>query len=393
MQTVVLAAGQGTRMSPLSDRRPKPMIPIAGRPMLEHVASAAVEAGAHELVIVVGYEADTVIEYFGDSFMGVPIRYCEQPAPDGTADALDAAATHLDERFAVLNGDNYYDPASVRELFGHEQAIGVFPVAEPSNYGVVEFDGGRATGIVEKPAAPASEFANVGAYVLPRERLASQSLSRSERGEYELTDILARLIDEDAVDIVEFDRWFDVGRPWEVLEANELLLADLETRIDGTVHELATLDGPVVVENGARIRAGVTIEGPAIIQSGTAVGPNAYIRGSTVIGPDAFVGHAVEIKNSVLMEGATVGHLSYVGDSILGQHVNFGAGTTVANLRHDGQPVWTSVNGDRVSTGRRKFGVVVGDGVKTGIHTSLNPGVKLSPGCTTHPGETVFRDR
>jgi bifunctional UDP-N-acetylglucosamine pyrophosphorylase/glucosamine-1-phosphate N-acetyltransferase len=105
------------------------------------------------------------------------------------------------------------------------------------------------------------------------------------------------------------------------------------------------------------------------------------------------VGHAVERKTSVLMDGATVNHLSYVGDSALSRDVNLGAGTVVANLRHDDEPVEITVKGERVSTGRRKFGVVLGDGVKTAINTSLNAGVTLSTGATTEPGEFVARDR
>ncbi|HET7324327.1 MAG TPA: glucose-1-phosphate thymidylyltransferase, partial [Halococcus sp.] len=105
------------------------------------------------------------------------------------------------------------------------------------------------------------------------------------------------------------------------------------------------------------------------------------------------VGHAVEIKNSVVMRETHVPHLSYVGDSLLGREVNFGAGTTVANLRHDDSPVKQTVKGERVSTGRRKYGVVVGDGAKTGIHTTLYPGVVLSAESRTKPNETVTRDR
>jgi bifunctional UDP-N-acetylglucosamine pyrophosphorylase/glucosamine-1-phosphate N-acetyltransferase len=112
-----------------------------------------------------------------------------------------------------------------------------------------------------------------------------------------------------------------------------------------------------------------------------------------LLGEGVRVGNAVEVKNSVIMADTAVPHLSYVGDSVLGRDVNFGAGTTVANLRHDGEAVRLTVKGDRVSTGRRKFGVVVGDGVKTGIQTSLNAGVKLSTGATTGPGEPVTRDR
>jgi bifunctional UDP-N-acetylglucosamine pyrophosphorylase/glucosamine-1-phosphate N-acetyltransferase len=105
------------------------------------------------------------------------------------------------------------------------------------------------------------------------------------------------------------------------------------------------------------------------------------------------VGNGVEIKNSVIMRGTDVPHLSYVGDSVLGTDVNFGAGTKTANLRHDGDDVRFTVKGERTSTGRRKFGVVAGPDVKTGINTSIDPGVRLSQGATSLPGERIDRDR
>ena len=135
------------------------------------------------------------------------------------------------------------------------------------------------------------------------------------------------------------------------------------------------------------------IEGPTLIRTNAEVGPNAYLRGATLLEEGAKVGHAVEVKNSVLMAGATVDHLSYIGDSILGRNVNFGAGTTVANLRHDGEPVTVQVKGTPTSTGRRKFGIVCGDEVKTGINTALNAGTVLDTGVRTTPGETVTQDR
>jgi bifunctional UDP-N-acetylglucosamine pyrophosphorylase/glucosamine-1-phosphate N-acetyltransferase len=190
--------------------------------------------------------------------------------------------------------------------------------------------------------------------------------------------------------------WLDVGRPWELLTANELALAELDESdgpIAGTVEEGVHLHGPVVVEAGARLQSGTYVEGPALICEGAEVGPNAYIRGATVVGPDVHVGHDVEVKNSVLMANASVGHLSYVGDSIIGRGVNFGAGTNVANLRHDNENIKMTVNGDRVDTGRRKLGAIVGDGAKTGINTSLNAGLRIGAGETTGPGEIVIRDR
>jgi bifunctional UDP-N-acetylglucosamine pyrophosphorylase/glucosamine-1-phosphate N-acetyltransferase len=259
---------------------------------------------------------------------------------------------------------------------------------------VLDLEGDRVTGVVEKPSDPPSRRVNASAYVFEARALSwLGEVEKSERGEYELTDVLARQIEAGEVRAITFERWLDVGRPWELLEANEWKLGELDRDLAGEVNGDAEVVGDVVVEDGATIRRGVTIEGPALVQSGAEVGPNAYVRGATAVGQGAKVGHAVEVKNSVLMENATVGHISYVGDSVLGRDVNFGAGTTVANLRHDGADVELTVKGEAISTGRRKFGVVVGDGVKTGIDTSLNAGVKLSADVRTGPGETVTEDR
>ena len=394
MQTVVLAAGEGTRMRPLTATRPKPMLPVAGRPMLEHVLDAAVDAGATRLVLVVGYREDVIRDHFGEAYRDVPVEYAVQETQEGTAHAVKIARPHLEEApFAVMAGDNLYDAASVATLYDEAPAIGAYEVEDPRPYGVFELDGERVTGVVEKPADPPSNLVNVSAYAFPAEALDWLDVERSERGEYEITDVLARVIDAFDVAAVPVERWLDVGRPWELLEANEWKVGELDRALHGHVHEDATVTGDVLVEDDATVHAGAVIEGPALVQDGASVGPNAYVRGATVVGPDAHVGHAVEVKNSVLMAGATVGHLTYVGDSVLGRDVNLGAGTVVANLRHDDEPVKLTVKGERVSTGRRKFGVVVADGVKTGIDTNLNAGVTLSAGATTGPGETVTRDR
>jgi bifunctional UDP-N-acetylglucosamine pyrophosphorylase/glucosamine-1-phosphate N-acetyltransferase len=369
------------------------MLPVDDRPLAAHAADAAAQAGADELIIVVGYEADAVREYFGREYAGVPVSYAVQDEQAGTADAVMSARDRLDGPFVVLNGDNLYEPDAVGDLFEAGPAVGAVRVENPSNYGVLSTEEETITDIVEKPDDPPSNLANAGAYAFPGEAREWLDVPESERGEREITDVLARVIDEYEVSAVEIDRWLDVGRPWELLEANEWKLGELHRDVRGEVHDDADLRGSVVVEDGATIDAGVVIEGPALIRAGASVGPNAYVRGATLVGEDAHVGHSVEVKNSVLMAGATVGHLSYVGDSVLGRNVNFGAGTKVANLRHDDQLVKLTVKGERVSTGRRKFGVVVADDAKTAINTSLNAGVTLSTGATTTPGETVTRDR
>ena len=395
MQVVLLTAGEGTRMRPLTESLPKPMLPVADRPLVAHAADAAVEAGAAELILVVGYEAEAVRSYFGSEYRGVAVEYAVQDEQLGTAHAVQCAEHHIDGPFVVLNGDDLYDSASIDALLSTDgPAVGTYRVEDPTSYGVFEVDDdGVVTGIVEKPTDPPTNLVNVGAYRFPAAAREWLEVPLSDRGEHEITDVLSKTIAEGAVTTVEVDRWLGCGRPWELLEANEWKLEALERDIRGDVHERAELRGSVVVEDGATVDAGVVIEGPVLIRSGADVGPNAYVRGATVLGADTHVGNGVEIKNSVLMRGTHVPHLSYVGDSVLGRDVNFGAGTNVANLRHDGDDVWFTVKGDRISTGRRKFGVVAGDGVKTGINSSLTPGLKLSAGATTFPGESVTRDR
>ncbi|MGQ4554939.1 bifunctional sugar-1-phosphate nucleotidylyltransferase/acetyltransferase [Halobellus sp. GM3] len=396
MYGVVLAAGQGTRMQPLTDRRPKPLLPAAGRPLLEHVFDACVDV-VDEFVVVVGYRGEDVIERLGESYRDTPISYVEQRDPAGTAHAIEQARPVVDERFVVLNGDVLVDPdlpAALAAAEGH--AIATTPVSDPRSYGVASVgDDGSLEAIVEKPSDPPTNLANVGCYAFDPEVFEYiDDTERSERGEYEITDTLELLLSDGRdVSVVEYDgRWLDVGRPWELLRANELLLADVERDVRGTVAEGARLEGAVVVEDGATVRDGVHIEGPVVVKAGAEVGPNAYVRGATTLGPDARVGHGVEVKNSILFAEATVPHLSYVGDSVLGRDVNLGAGTKVANLRHDDASVRMTVKGERVDTGRRKLGVVLGDAVKTGINVSLNAGVKVASGAGIEPGEVVLRD-
>ncbi|GAB6878815.1 sugar phosphate nucleotidyltransferase [Halorubrum gandharaense] len=394
MQTVVLAAGQGTRIRPLTDQLPKPMLPVAGRPLVEHTVRTAIDAGATGVTLVVGYEADVVRDHFEDLDLPVPVSFAIQTEQRGTADAVRAAADRLDEApFVVLNGDALYDADSLASLFERAPAVGSVRVDNPSSYGVLRVADDAVTGVVEKPADPPSDLINTGAYAFPAAALDWLRVEKSERGELELTDVLQRVCEEYAVTPIPFDRWLDVGRPWELLEANEWKLAALQAVEDGDVSDAAHLRGRVVVEEGATVKPGAVIEGPVYIGRDATVGPNAYVRGSTYLGPETKVGNGVEVKNAVLMKGTSLGHLSYLGDSVLGRQVNFGAGTNVANLRHDGANVEITVKGERVETGRRKFGVVCGDDVKTGINTSLNAGVTLSSGATTTPGEVVTRDR
>ncbi len=181
--------------------------------------------------------------------------------------------------------------------------------------------------------------------------------------------------------------------PWDLIEVNAELVGALDKdKIKGEIRKGVNIDGHVVVGKGSVLLPGTYVEGNAVIGKDCKIGPNCYIRGNTSIGDGCHVGNAVEIKNSILMENVSVGHLSYVGDSVICRNTNLGAGTITANLRHDGKNQKSFVDGQLIDTGRRKLGAIVGEDVHTGIHTSIYPGRKIWPGLSTRPGESVSKD-
>jgi len=203
-------------------------------------------------------------------------------------------------------------------------------------------------------------------------------IPKSVRGEYEITDAIQLLIDQGyKVGYLSVrEEWIDIGRPWDLLYANELLLQKLECDNEGIVEPFATIKGAVKIGRGSIVRNGAYIMGPAIIGERCEIGPNCSIRPNTCVGNRVKIGNAVEVKNCVIMDDSRIGHLSYVGDSVIGQRCNFGAGTLVANLRFDEKPVMVS----GVHTGRRKLGVIMGDDVHTGINSMINVGTSIGPG-------------
>ena len=186
---------------------------------------------------------------------------------------------------------------------------------------------------------------------------------------------------------------FRIRFPWDLLRVNEMAI---EKALDSGQPEEppsgTRVEGRLRLGPGTRLLPGVYVAGDVIVGENCTIGPNCYIRGRTSIGAGCRIGQVVEIKNSIILSGSTIGHLSYCGDSIVCEDVNFGAGTIVANFRHDGRNHRSMVQGTLIDTGRRKFGTVIGDGVHTGIHTSIYPGRKLWPHTSTRPGEIVRYD-
>lgn len=404
MKAIILTAGEGTRMRPLTITKPKTMLQIGGKPILQYNIESLRDAGVDDITLVVGYHEEVIKDHFKDGKdIGVKINYVTQEERLGTAHAIGSAREHVNGQFITLNGDIIVDPTLITELIDgylKENARSMLVLTEvddPSSFGVVELNGNRIVRIVEKPnkeEAP-SNLINAGIYLFDDQIFdAIDQTVKSERGEYEITDSLQIQMndDENVVGLKSTNRWIDIGRPWELLDVNEHFLKDLETDIQGKVEDGVTIHGPVFIGKNTIVRSGCYIMGPVYIGENCDIGPNSFMRKYTSIGNNVSVGNAVELKNSIIMDHTNVNHLSYVGDSIIGSNCNIAAGTNMANLRFDDGNVKVVVKNEKIDSGRRKLGVVFGDGVKTGINSSFNPGVKVGVNSRIGAGAILSKD-
>ncbi len=414
MKALILAAGEGTRMRPLTSSMPKPLLPVAGRPFIEHTILALKEAGIDHITILLGWQQGHVVRHFREgSSLGISIDYVKQEKRLGTAHAVGMVAGKFDETFLCINGDVCMTPEMITELDALHKDTGgnimaLTEVPDPENFGIIMLDGQKVVKIAEKPRHPISNLANAGIYILTPEIFqAIEDTPLSKRGEYEITDSLGILMQNERVFGKKLnDPWLDIGRPWDLLTANELLMkrkAEVDSKdhtVEGkgpmpcisphaVVEENVTLRGYVNIAAGAVVKSGSYIEGPVLIGAGAEVGPNAYIRSCTCLCENSKVGAASEVKNSIIMKDSKVPHHNYVGDSIIGEGCNLGSGTKVANLRLDGKNIWAVVKGQRVNTGRRKLGVILGNNVKTGINSVLDCGTIIGENSFIGPGARV----
>ncbi|BBL61926.1 MAG: NTP transferase domain-containing protein [Methanobrevibacter arboriphilus] len=400
MKAIILSAGEGTRMRPLTLTRPKTMLPVAGKPIIQYNIESLRDSGVTDILLIVNYKEDMVRNYFKDGKdLGVNITYKKQEELSGTANAIGYGENFVDDEFIVLNGDIILDTALLMNIIEEyyknnpDTLMVLTEVEDPTLFGVVEIKENIVNEIIEKPSideAP-SNYVNTGIYIFNKDIFEKISKTKkSSRGEYEITDSLAMQID-DGKTIWGFKsnkKWLDVGRPWELIEINEYFLEEITTNIKGKVEPGAHIHGNIHLGEGSVIRSGVYIMGSVYIGEDCDIGPNCYIRGSTYLGNNVNVGNAVEIKNSIIMDDTNVNHLSYVGDSVIGSNCNIAAGTNVANLRFDNETVKTTIKDEKIDSGRRKLGAIFGDSVKTGINSSFSPGVKV--GCNSSVGSDVL---
>ncbi|OYT59711.1 MAG: nucleotidyl transferase [Desulfurococcales archaeon ex4484_217_1] len=400
---VVLAAGKGERLQPFTYTKPKPLIPILNKPFISYILDNIIACGIEKIVLVVHYLKEKVMDYVKKEYGNkANIVFVDQGKPLGTGHAVKVLENMLSEPFLLIYGDVYVNREVLRKILlhakDHENVLVGVPVENPWDYGVLILRDGLLKGIVEKPekGKEPSNIINAGIYVLATEIFGFLSRTRiSPRGEIELTDAVTELARKGRVKVVLIERneWFELGKVWDILELNKIMLGKIrESKIEGVVEGNVNIKGKVIIGKNTIIRSGTCIEGPVFIGENCSIGPNSYIRPYTVLGNHVKIGASCEIKASTIMNHTHIPHLSYVGDSVIGEHVNFGAGTITANLRLDDKTVKVTLKGRRIDSGRRKLGAFVGDYVKTGINVSLMPGVKIGPYTWIAPGLVIYED-
>jgi len=390
MKCVILAAGEGKRMHPLTYTRPKVMLPIANKPLLEWNLLNAIDAGIKDFVFVVGYKSEMVRNYFGNGKKwNVNIEYINQGKALGTSHAVGMVEKFVDN-FIVLCGDTIFGKDDIKNIAQKENSMGLLEVENPNDYGIVEIKGKNIVKIYEKMEKPISNTINAGIYHFNKTLFGHiKKTDKSPRGEYEITDSINFLVKEQTMHGIFLKEWRDVVYPWHLLDANEEILKQIEKNGQGDVEKNTTLKGTVIVGKNTKILSGSYVEGPVVIGSDCKIGPNCYIRPYTAIGNNCHIGNACEVKNSIIMDNSNVPHQNYVGDSVIGQNCNFGAGAKVANLRLDKKNIKIVLNGKKLDTKRRKLGTIVGDNVQTGVNSMMNVGSMIGNNVFIGPGTVV----
>ncbi len=395
---VILAAGQGKRLWPITADIPKTMIRVLKKPLLEWIIEGVLP-NARRIAVVVGYKRGAVENYFSAKPYADKLVFVEQREQRGTGHAALQAREALDgaRDFVIGSGDHFFHPNFYKALANRAAAGEHFftakRVEETRDLGVWKTEGnGKIAGLVEK-AQGGPGLANLNWARMPAEFFGElEKIGESPRGEIELTDAYASFAKRNDCSLLLHDGfWSGIEFYYHYLDANAFALAELmQGGIEGDVEDGATLKGKVFVGKGTKVLSGTRIEGPAFIGENCVIGPHAFIRGGTTIEDHCHVGSS-EIKNSVVMSYSNAPHFTYVGDSVICEDVNLGAGTTTANLRFDDAPiqVFDPKSGGKISSGRRKLGCVIGAQTRVGINASINCGIAIGRRCRIYPHTLV----
>jgi len=339
LKGLILSGGAGTRLRPITHTSAKQLVPVANKPVLFYGIEALVDAGVTEIGIIIAPETgDEIRAAAGDgSRFGAKITYIVQDKPAGLAHAVLTAEEFLaGAPFVMYLGDNLLRDG-LRGLVSTfielepEALILLTPVKDPEHYGVAELDGDHIVRLIEKPKEPPSNLALVGVYLFsPSIFEAARSLEPSWRGEYEITEAIQALIDDGQTvrSEVVTGWWKDTGQLADMLEANRLVLEEVETKLEGDVDEDSRVEGRVVLAPGAKLIRSV-VRGPAVIGAGAHV-EDAYIGPYTSIGEDVQISRC-EVEHSIVLAGSVVQDLgTRMEASLLGRNVKL--------TRSDGPP-------------------------------------------------------
>jgi bifunctional UDP-N-acetylglucosamine pyrophosphorylase/glucosamine-1-phosphate N-acetyltransferase len=394
VKALLLLAGKSTRFWPLAE---KTLFPIAGKTILEHQLERLRRCGVHEVMLVTGaHNTEETRAMFPDAEI-VEQEDASLGTRGGLLSALPACGG---EEVLVVCGNDLVEDRAIADVLaaakGKDGAILGKRMATYFPGGYLSIDGGRATGIVEKPGAgnEPSDLVNIEVHAHADASVLLRELERIDNvrddGYEQALQTMFRTRD---YAVVEYDgAWRAIKFPWHALDALPFLLGSLEPRIDPTavIHPTAVVEGPVVIGPGARMFPHATVKGPCYVGARTVVGNGALVRNSSV-GDDCVIGYNTEVQASILHSHVWT-HSTYLGDSVVGRNVSFGAGCVTGNLRLDEGEVQSAHKENKMGTGRTKFGAVIGDDCRVGIHVSTNPGIKIGRGSLVAGHLLVDRD-
>jgi glucose-1-phosphate thymidylyltransferase len=353
MQAVILAAGEGKRVRPLTGSRPKAMIPVANRPIIEYVIEALLKNGIREIIVVVGYRKEQVTRFLNQ--LDAPIEVVVQNKQLGTGHALLSAKSRIRDNFLLLPGDNYIDPSSIARIKDLPNAMLIKEHPNPSNFGVVMISEGRVTRIVEKPEYAPSFMVSTGIYSLTREIF-------PHIRENDLTYAISSMI-ESGVNIqgIPADDWQDAIFAWDLLKMNRRLLCNLPSTRNGTASRQTIIQGAVRIGKGTTIGPNTVITGPVVIGNDCTIGPNCCVMPNTSIGARVTVEPFTVIGDAIIMDDTSVGSHSRVIDAVTGERCILADHTSTWTV-----PGLMEIEG--IAT-RAEFGAILGDTVASGPFT------------------------
>ncbi len=370
-QAVILAAGEGQRLRPFTVTRPKAMISIADKPILQFIIESLAQNGIRDIVLVVGYRKEQVYDYFGSGEqLGVKITYVTQAQQLGTAHALMQAKDKVKNEFLVLPGDNLIEAPTLAEFTEiTPAAVLVKRVNDPTRYGVVNVKRGKVEGIIEKPKEAGSNLVNTGIYAFTKD------VFDYTENMLDIPDVLNNMLAEGyTIKAVETKgTWLDVVYPWDVISLNDAILQKIEIGVGGTIEDGAIIKGKVVIGEGTVIRAGSSIYGPAVIGRGCDIGPHVCVMPSTSIGDNVVLAAFTQIKNSVIGDDVNLGPGCFISDSVIDKGCVIKGRFTALGGPSD---VRISEESPKINVG-----VIMGEDCKIESNVTAQPGVIVGNYC------------